>query len=279
MNSLAIESLTFNYGINPALKDISLSVQPGEILAVVGPNGAGKTTLVRAASGLLQPNSGRVLVAGTDISQLTESQRARYLAVVPQARKLPPAYTVWHTVMLGRTPYLSWLGQPGKKDRQSTLWAMERTQTLPFADCRIDELSGGEQQRVLLARALAQQTPILLLDEPTAHLDLQHQIGILALLRELVDEQGLTVLMALHDLNLVSLYADRVALLVKGSLRDLGTPREVLTPQQLSEVYQTPLHVIPHPDYDTPLVLLDGHDPKIKARLAGTNRVSINQNG
>jgi len=279
MNSLAIESLTFNYGINPALKDISLSVQPGEILAVVGPNGAGKTTLVRAASGLLQPNSGRVLVAGTDISQLTESQRARYLAVVPQARKLPPAYTVWHTVMLGRTPYLSWLGQPGKKDRQSTFWAMERTQTLPFADCRIDELSGGEQQRVLLARALAQQTPILLLDEPTAHLDLQHQIGILALLRELVDEQGLTVLMALHDLNLVSLYADRVALLVKGSLRDLGTPREVLTPQQLSEVYQTPLHVIPHPDYDTPLVLLDGHDPKIKARLAGTNRVSINQNG
>jgi iron complex transport system ATP-binding protein len=278
MSIIEIDSLSFNYGLHPALKDITLSVKPGEILAVVGPNGAGKTTLIRAASGILQPNSGRVLVAGTDIVQLSESKRARYLAVVPQARKLPPAYTVWHTVMLGRTPYLSWLGQPGKKDHQSTHWALDRTQTLPFADCRIDELSGGEQQRVLLARALAQQTPILLLDEPTAHLDLHHQTSLLSLLRELVDEKKLAVLMALHDLNLVSLYADRVALLVKGTLRALGTPREVLTPQQLTEVYQTPLHVIPHPDYDTPLILLDGHDPKIKERLAGSNQVSSNPN-
>ncbi|MFU8771651.1 MAG: ABC transporter ATP-binding protein [Anaerolineales bacterium] len=277
MGILEVQSLQINYGNNPALIDISLSVEPGEILAIVGPNGAGKTTLIRAASGILPPNSGRVMVAGTDIYCLSESQRARYLAVVPQARKLPPAYSVSHTVMLGRTPYLNWLGQPGRKDQQAAHWAMERTQTLPLADCRIDELSGGEQQRVLLARALAQQTPILLLDEPTAHLDLHHQTGILDLIRELVDEQKLAVLMALHDLNLVSLYADRVALLVKGMLRAVGSPPEVLTPQQLTDVYQTPIHVIPHPDYNTPLILLDGHDPKIKKRLANFKQLDAHK--
>jgi iron complex transport system ATP-binding protein len=275
MDILEIQSLAINYGSNPALRDISLSVGAGEILALVGPNGAGKTTLIRAASGILPSNAGRVLVRGKDISHLSEIQRARLLAVVPQARKLPPAFTVKQTVLLGRTPYLNWLGQPGNNDQQSIHWAMERTQTLPLADCRIDEISGGEQQRVLLARALAQQTPLLLLDEPTAHLDLHHQTGILALIRELVDEQKLAVLMALHDLNLVSLYADRVALLVKGKLRAIGTPPQVLTPQQLSDVYQTPIHVIPHPDYNTPLILLDGHDPKIKSRLANSEQTDI----
>jgi iron complex transport system ATP-binding protein len=182
------------------------------------------------------------------------------MAVVPQARKLPPDYTVWQTVLLGRTPYLGWLGQSSQPDRDRTRWALERTGTLALAGQRIDELSGGEQQLVLLARALAQETPILLLDEPTAHLDLQHQSSLLSLVRELAREQRLSVLMALHDLNLVALYADRVALLVKGRINALGKPADVLTTAHLTEVYQVPLHILPHPIYGTPLVLLDGYE-------------------
>jgi iron complex transport system ATP-binding protein len=255
---LEIQSLSASYGSKLALSDFSASVNAGEILALVGPNGAGKTTLIRAVSGVLPVRAGRVRVAGKDLSQLPAVQKARFLAVVPQARNLPPAFTVWQTVLMGRTPYLGWLGQAGEADRERTQWALERTHTLTLAGRRVDELSGGEQQRVLLARALAQDAPILLMDEPTVHLDLQHQSNLLNLIRELVNEHDLAVLMALHDLNLVALYADRVALLVEGRLRAIGTPKEVLTPARLSEIYRIPLHVISHPDYGTPLILPDG---------------------
>jgi iron complex transport system ATP-binding protein len=195
---------------------------------------------------------------GDDLAAMTASQRARKLAVVPQARNLPEPYTVWQTVLLGRTPYLGWLGQASGRDRERVRWALERTETLDLAERRIGELSGGEQQRVLLARALAQETPILLLDEPTAHLDLHHQTLLLDLVYTLTRENHLTVLMALHDLNLAALYADRVALLVDGRLQAVGTPVEVLTADQLSQAYRLPLHVITHPDFGVPLVLPDG---------------------
>lgn len=258
---LEIEALKVSYRSKPILQDVSLVVQSGQVTALVGPNGAGKTTLIRAASGVIVPQAGSIRVAGRDLASLSPSERARFLAVVPQARNLPPAFKVWETVSLGRTPHLGWLGQQSQTDRQRTHWALKRTHTLELANRRVDELSGGEQQRVLLARALAQETPILLLDEPTAHLDLHHQSALLNLVRELAVEQGLTVLMALHDLNLVGHFADRVALLVQGRLRALGTPQQVLTRECLSESYQVPLHVIPHPDYGTPLILLDGKRP------------------
>jgi iron complex transport system ATP-binding protein len=255
---LRIQSIWVNYGPKPALEDISLSVERGEILALIGPNGAGKTTLFRTVSGVLRPRAGAVYLNGQDLNQLSIVERARCMAVVPQARRLPAGYTVWQTVLLGRTPYLGWLGKPGIEDRKRTNWALERTGTLTLANERVDEISGGEQQLVLLARALAQETPILLLDEPTAHLDLQHQSSLLHLIQELAREQNLAILMAIHDLNLVAQYADRVALLVKGRLWAHGTPADVLTPENLIEVYQVPLNVVPHPIYGTPLVLLDG---------------------
>jgi iron complex transport system ATP-binding protein len=256
---LTIQSLSVNYGSKPALADISLSVSRGEILALIGPNGAGKTTLFRAVSGVLRLKAGAVFLEGKDLSNLSIVERARCLAVVPQARRLPAGYTVWQTVLLGRTPYLGWLGKPSPQDRDRTHWALERTGTLPLAKERVDELSGGEQQLVLLARALSQETPILLLDEPTAHLDLQHQSSLLQLIQELAKEQDLAILMAIHDLNLVAQHADQVALLVKGRLRAYGTPAAVLTRENLIEVYQVPLHIVPHPIHGTPLVLLDGH--------------------
>lgn len=257
---LTIQSLSVAYGSKPALADVSLKVEPGEILALIGPNGAGKTTLFRAVSGVLKAKAGAVYLDELDLFKLSIPQRARYMAVVPQARRLPPGYTVWQTVLLGRTPYLGWLGRPGQNDRERSLWAMERTGILELASQRVEELSGGEQQLVLLARALAQETPILLLDEPTAHLDLQHQSSLLHLIQELAQEQNLAIMMAIHDLNLVAQYADRVALMVKGRLKACGTPAEVLTPGNLMEVYQVPLHIVPHPIYGTPLVLLDGHE-------------------
>lgn len=257
---LEIQSLYVGYGKETVLADFTISVRPGEVVALVGPNGAGKTTLIKAVSGVLRARAGMIRVNGRDLNRLPAMERARYLSVVPQARNLPPAFTVWQTVMMGRTPFLGWLGKASEQDRTRARWALERTDTLSLARRRVDELSGGEQQRVLLARALAQDTPILLMDEPTTHLDIQHQSKLLNLTRQLAEEQNLAVLMALHDLNLVALYADRAALLVEGRLRAAGTPTEVLTPQRLSEVYQIPLQVIAHPEYGTPLVLPDGRD-------------------
>jgi iron complex transport system ATP-binding protein len=255
---LEIQDLTVCYGERTVLQDVSLEVGPGEIVALIGPNGAGKTTLFRAVSGVVPPRSGRVFARGVDLAGLSIPERARYLAVVPQARRLPAGYSVQQTVLLGRTPYLGWLGKPAARDLQRTRQALERIQIAPLVDRPVDELSGGEQQLVLLARALAQDTPILILDEPTAHLDLHHQGNLLRLVRELADEQGLGVLMALHDLNLVSLYADRVALLAEGRLQATGSAAEVLTEANLGQAYRVPVHVSRHPLYGTPLVLPDG---------------------
>jgi iron complex transport system ATP-binding protein len=255
---LEIQSLSVGYGARLVLHAINLHIQPGEILALIGPNGAGKTTLIRAVSGVIRPKWGSLRAGGEDLAGMNSTQRARKMSVVPQARNLPEMYTVWQTVLIGRTPYLGWLGQPSERDRERVHWALERTETLELAERHIGELSGGEQQRVLLARALAQETPILLLDEPTAHLDLHHQTTLLDLVYALTRENHLTVLMALHDLNLAALYADRVALLVDGRLQAVGTPVEVLTGERLSQAYRLPLHVISHPDFGVPLVLPDG---------------------
>jgi iron complex transport system ATP-binding protein len=255
---LEIEGLIVDYGPRRVLQGIDLTVQPGEILALIGPNGAGKSTLIKAISGVVPAQAGRIRLDGEDLIRLSPAQRARCLAVVPQARRLPADYTVWQTVLLGRTPYLGWLGQPASQDRVRARWAMEQTATSPLAERRIGELSGGEQQRVLLARAVAQDTPVLLMDEPTAHLDLQHQTALLTLARSLASEERRAILMALHDLNLAALYADRVALLVGGRLRAVGAPEAVLTPELVSSAYQIPVHIIQHPDYGTPLILPDG---------------------
>lgn len=244
---LEVDSLRIVYVNRLALKDISFQVRAGEILGVIGPNGAGKTTLIRALSGVLPPAAGTVRVAGEDIMALKPVERARRVAVVPQARNLPPAFTGWELVALGRTPHLNWLGQVSQNDEQQVRQALERAQALDLADRRLGELSGGEQQRLLLARAMAQDAPLLLLDEPTAHLDLQHQVSLLDQVSSLARKESLGVVVALHDLNLVARYADRVALLADGALVALGMPAEVMKPVLLEQVYRLPLQVIRNP--------------------------------
>jgi iron complex transport system ATP-binding protein len=255
---LVIKNLSVSYGAREILHNISLDLQSGEVLALIGPNGAGKSTLIRAASGAI-PYSGYVRTNGDDLADLSTIQRARLVATVPQAVSMPPAFTVWETVLLGRTPYLGFIGQPSKADEEIVRQSLQRVSALPFADRRVGELSGGEQQRILLARALCQSTSILLLDEPTAHLDLQYQVNLLELVRELAHKDNLAVLIALHDLNLATHYADRIALMVAGNIKAMGTPKEVLQPELIAEAYCLPVQVVKHPFLDVPMVL-----PEIK---------------
>src|SRR5512141_929641 len=252
---LKIQNLSVDYGARRIVHEISLEVQSGEVLALIGPNGAGKSTLIRAVSGVIPIAGGQIRTNGDHFASLSPLQRARYVATVPQAVSMPPAYTVWETVLFGRTPYLGFLGQPSPKDEEIARQALERVSALPLVDRRVGELSGGEQQRVLLARALCQSTPILLLDEPTAHLDLQYQVSLLELVTELAHRDKLAVLIALHDLNLAAHYADRIALMVAGNIKAMGKPKDVLQPELIQEAYCLPVQVVKHPFLDLPLVL------------------------
>ena len=251
---LSIEDVTIRYEARTVLRNISLAVKASEVLALIGPNGVGKSTLLRACSGTLKPISGRVLIAGQDVQRLHIADRAKLIAVVPQAVRLPEIFSVFETVLMGRTPYLGWLGRESEKDRSAVQAALDRTATLDLADRPIGELSGGEQQRVLIARALAQSARILLLDEPTAHLDLKHQAGVLSLVRDLAHTENYAVLLALHDLNLAAQYADRVALLSNGAVAAIGTPEEVLTEENLSPAYGLRIAVYEHPAHGAPLI-------------------------
>lgn len=258
MATLRFHKATFGYGQRTVLSDVDLEVRPGEVLAVVGPNGVGKSTIMRAVSGVIPVAAAQLSVDGQDLARLSAAERACLIAMVPQAVRLPPAFTALQVVLMGRTPYLGWFERESAGDRGIALAAMERTQVADLADRMVGELSGGEQQRILVARALAQRSPILLLDEPTAHLDLRHQDVVLKLVRALVNEAGLTVLAALHDLNLVARFADRVALLSNGRLERLGIPEEVLTPAILTPVYGIGIQVVAHPVDGRPLVLAGG---------------------
>ena len=251
---LEIKSLSVSYGENFALSNFNLAVAHGEMCAIIGPNGAGKSTLLKAVAGLLSTQGGEITYEGEDLKQLEPSKRAKLLSVVPQARVVGGAFTVEQTVLMGRTAYMNWLGSARPQDQTATRWAMEATQINHLAERRNAELSGGELQRVLLARALAQSTPVLLMDEPTNHLDLRHQVGFLSLVRKLSRDENKAVLMALHDLNLVSRFADKVALIVDGHLLVVGAPKEVLTSEIISHAYDTKIDVFQHPTEGNPLL-------------------------
>ncbi len=252
---LKIQNLSVYYGKRQVLHDVQLEVRSGEVVALIGPNGAGKSTLIRSISGVIPIHGGNIKVNDTNVTSLSPIQRARQIAVVPQAVSMPPAFTVWETVLLGRTPYLNFLGQTSSRDEALARLALEQVDVLHLIESRMDEISGGEQQRVLLARALAQDTPILLMDEPTAHLDLPHQIDLLKLIKKQAREKNLTVLVALHDLNLASLFADRIAVVENGLLCVAGSPKETLTPEILRSVYHMQVHVIAHPETGAPLII------------------------
>ena len=258
---LTLDAVTLKYGPRTILSDVSLAIDRGKVVALIGPNGAGKSTLIRAASGRLQPAAGTITVDGAHVHHLLPQQLAQKIAVVPQAVRLPEAFTVLDTVLMGRTPYLGWLGRESKRDVEVADAAMKRVGAAGFGPRRLGEISSGEQQLALIARSLCQTAPFLLMDEPTAHLDLKHESGILDLVRNLAHRDHLAVLVVLHDLNLASRFADQVALVANGELRAWGPPADVLTQENLSAAYGVPINIFPHPDGGYPVIFAEQRDP------------------
>ncbi|MBI4497761.1 MAG: ABC transporter ATP-binding protein [Chloroflexi bacterium] len=258
-----MEDLWAGYGPDPVLRGVGLRVEPGCLVGLIGPNGSGKSTLVRAIACTLPAHRGRVLLDGRDVSLLRPAELARRVAVVPQSPALPEAFTGLDLVLLGRTPHLGLLQGEGRRDWEAVFRALERTESLALADRRLSELSGGERQRLVLARALAQEPDVLLLDEPTTHLDLGHQLALLDLVGRLCREQGLAVLAVFHDLNLAARSCDTLALLWRGQIGASGPPAEVLTPEHIAAAYGVEATVVPHPRWGTPLVLPEGVSERV----------------
>jgi iron complex transport system ATP-binding protein len=223
---------------------VDLEVERGEWLALIGPNGGGKTTLLRAVAGLV-PFSGSVLVGGSSTRALHRRELSRLLAVVPQEPSTPPWMTVGEFVLLGRTPHLGTLAKEGRRDREAAARALARLDLLGYRDRRLGTLSGGEKQRAVVARALAQEAPIVLLDEPTAALDIGHQQQALELLDSLRGESELTLVSAMHDLTLAAQYADRMVLLDRGRVVADGLPGDVLTEEAIGRHYGATIDVVP----------------------------------
>lgn len=254
MTDIQANDLACGYGRELVLENLSLSAQPGEVLALLGPNGSGKTTLLRALARLLKPRDGSVLLDGKDVWQRHHAEVARRLALTPQNERRDWPLTVEQSVRLGRTPHRGWLLPFTTEDRKIVDQAIANASLTDLRDRPITELSGGEWRRMILARALAQQAKALLLDEPTAGLDLKYQVETLGLIRKLAHASRLLVIMTLHDLNHAATYADRIALLDNKSIVAIGSPAEVLTEPQISDVYEVPVTVTTHPIYGTILV-------------------------
>jgi len=253
---LEAHDLTVGYNGEPVLRNVNLTAARGQFIGLVGPNGSGKSTLVRALSRVLRPISGRALLDAVDVYEMSARELARRLAVVAQDYTVAFDFAVRDVVLMGRAPHLSRFGVERPQDYKIAEEAMGLTHTLVFADRPITSLSGGERQRCMIARALAQQPSVLLLDEPTAHLDINHQIEILDLARRLTTERGLATIVVLHDLNLASQYCDQLVLVSQGKVVAEGRPHEVVTEARIRVAYGTDVHVRRHPTTGRPYVTL-----------------------
>lgn len=253
----AIETgeLSFAYKDCVVLRELRLAVERGEMVAILGPNGSGKTTLIKILSAVLD-GQGEFKLNGRPIETYERRELSRLIAVVPQESRVSFPYTVAEIIMMGRASYHGPFALEGKKDLEVARASMELTDSLALSNRYLHELSGGEKQRVMIARALAQEPEILLLDEPSAFLDLKHQVQVFELLRRLNRERGLTIVAALHDVNLAALFFPRLAMLRDGKIYRDGSPREVLTEQTIEEVYGIHVRVELDPSGEKPQVFI-----------------------
>jgi iron complex transport system ATP-binding protein len=235
--TLRIDDLSFDYNRSPVLEGVSFSINKGEVLGILGPNGCGKTTLLKNLNKNLRPHGGCVLLDGEDLAEMSKKDIARDIAVVPQSNEIRFAFTVHDIVAMGRMPFMGTFTGESGRDLELIEDAMERTGILAFRDRHINTMSGGERQRVIIARALAQTPSVLLLDEPTLHLDISTQFDVLDLVRELSEKDGLTVVIVSHDLSMAVRYCDRILMLRDHRVFALGTPEEVLTPENMRAVF------------------------------------------
>ncbi|MEW2217211.1 ABC transporter ATP-binding protein [Streptomyces globisporus] len=265
---LTAEGLTLGYGDRTVVDSLDLAVPPGRITVIVGANACGKSTLLRSMSRLLAPRAGRVVLDGKEVHRLPAKELARTLGLLPQSPVAPEGITVSDLVGRGRHPHQGIFSRWNEQDDAAVAAALEATHTEPLAERAVDELSGGQRQRVWIAMALAQQTDLLLLDEPTTFLDASHQIEVLDLLTDLNRSRGTTIVMVLHDLNLAARYADHLIALADGGLHASGTPSEVLTEETVRAVFDLDSRIIEDPVSGRPLMLpigrhhvLDGATP------------------
>jgi iron complex transport system ATP-binding protein len=260
MIKIEFQNISLGYHHHPVLKDITFQVLPGEIVGLIGPNGSGKSTIIRALTRIITPSNGHILIDGRDIMKIERQHLARLLGVVPQLPLLPSAFTGIEIVLMGRNPHLGLFARETNKDIEIAWQAMQMTGTQDLAGRSVGELSGGQIQSLLIARTLAQETKAVLLDEPTANLDIGRQIEVLDLMKRLCREKNLAVLAALHDLNLASQYCTRLVLIDNGGVYKQGTPSEVVTAENIEKVYGAEHCVYNHPVNGLPVVLVNGND-------------------
>lgn len=251
---LTLKNISHSYGSQRALNGIDLSVMDGEILGVLGPNGSGKSTLLKVLDGLLTPLDGEIRIRGRLFRELNRSELARDVAMVAQENYFRFSFTALEVVLMGRYPHLKRLQFEGSRDLDVACNALKATHALELADRPIHELSGGERQRVLLARALAQEPRVILLDEPTSFLDLKFKREIFQLIASLSRDQGLSVVIVSHDIDLVAMYCNRLVLLKKGEVYTTGEPEAVVTGETIEAVYECPVTVDTNPRTGRPRV-------------------------
>jgi iron complex transport system ATP-binding protein len=241
---LEIQGIRFGYRSRPILHDVTLEVEKGEILALAGPNGSGKTTLLKCIQRILKPDRGAVLVNGNDLSHMKLKELACTLGYVPQSAPASFSLTVLETVMLGRKPHINW--KLSERDKDLAFSVLKQVHLDHLALSLFSELSGGEKQKALIARAICQEPHVLILDEPTSNLDLKCQMEVLGLIHELVESRSLSAVMAIHDLNLAARFSTRMVMLKDGCIHAAGTPAEVLRKEIIEEVYEVGTEVIHH---------------------------------
>jgi len=232
---LEVRGVSFSYSSRPALEDVTVKVAEGEVLGLVGPNGSGKTTLLRCINNILKPKKGVVLIEEKDTRNIKLRELAKLIGYVPQVTTSSFPSTVFDIVLLGRRPYVTWGVSSRDKEIVSQILSLMGIEDLALR--RLNELSGGERQKVIIARALAQEPQVLLLDEPTSNLDIKHQLEVLGIIRSVVKQKAIAAVIAIHDLNLASRFSDKIVLLYKGRIYDAGEPAKVLTQENIKTVY------------------------------------------
>ena len=255
MGALDVKNVVSGYAGKPVIRDVSFAAAEGEFIGIIGPNGAGKSTLMRTISRVLRPESGSISIGAKDIFSMPQKDFARSVAFVSSDPAIVFPFTGLEVVMMGRFPYLKMFGSESKEDIEAVERAVAATDCAAVMSRPIDRLSAGEKQRVLIAKALAQEPGLMLLDEPTAHLDRSHQVQVLDILKGL-SERKITVIAVLHDLNLAAEYCEKLVLIDNGTVRSSGTPKEVLDYRVIEEVYRTVVVVRENPVSGKPYVLL-----------------------
>jgi iron complex transport system ATP-binding protein len=267
MQLLAAKHLELGYGDRRVIDDLSLAIPPQRITAIVGANGSGKSTLLKACSRILVPQAGVVELDGENLHALPSRALARRLSILPQNSQAPESLTVGELVAYGRYPHRRWLASPNSEDAEMVRWALDVTALVDLADRPVNSLSGGQQQRAWIAMTLAQGAEILLLDEPTSHLDTCHQLEVMELLAALNRQLQKTIVMVLHDLNLAARYAHHMIALKDGQVAAAGTPDEVMNERTLNDVFGIAAHIARDPQTQTPICIAYLRDAKPQRAL------------